>query len=147
MEVLTLLPTLATLMLWPLITGIVARTFGRKFWIWFMLGFAFPFISLVVLHCLSHKNNQKILGNCGSIQPFIFKKSNIKLKKAALASDRALIHKSERQNLCAAGSNQQIRTESPDMHNIFALQFDHINYRTQINVNKYHSFKKQKWQI
>lgn len=72
------------LLFWPIITGIVARTFGRKFWVWFTLGLIFPFISMVILHCLPNKNEHKNLYDGAAIDSGTLKTiQNARLKRSA----------------------------------------------------------------
>jgi len=60
----------------PLITGLMAKSFGRKFWPWFFIGLPLPFVANVILLCLQDKSkkelksipgktNQNIINHCG----------------------------------------------------------------------------------
>jgi hypothetical protein len=59
MEVVIALPLLAIPFIIPFITGIMARTYGRKFWPWFFLGLPLPFIACAILLCLPDKTIKK----------------------------------------------------------------------------------------
>ena len=39
----------------PYISGAFARSVGRPFWLWFAIGCALPFISIVILYLLPEK--------------------------------------------------------------------------------------------
>ena len=77
MEVVFALPIIFIPFIMPLITGLMAKSFGRKFWPWFFIGIPLPFIANVVLLCLpdnSKKGARLITGrktpnlnnHCGS---------------------------------------------------------------------------------
>lgn len=80
MELLITIPIISALMFYPLLTGLIAKTYGRRFWFWFTLGIILPFVSLVLLHCLPGK---KIARNRRNIQPFILIDRNDELKRSA----------------------------------------------------------------
>jgi hypothetical protein len=52
MEVIAALVVLIIPFIWPTITGLMAKSFGRKFWPWFLIGIPLPFIANVILLCL-----------------------------------------------------------------------------------------------
>jgi hypothetical protein len=52
------IPLLTPLLL-SLLSGIMAETFGRKFWVWFLIGIPLPFISNIILLCLPDKQKEK----------------------------------------------------------------------------------------
>lgn len=45
--------------MFPLIGGIMAKSFGRKFWVWFWVSVPLPFISLIILLSLPDKSKQQ----------------------------------------------------------------------------------------
>lgn len=61
MKILFAIPVFIAFMIWPWLTATIAKTFGRKFNVWFALGLVLPFISLVILHCLPDKSRQQKL--------------------------------------------------------------------------------------
>jgi len=42
----------------PLLTGFMAKSMGRKFWPWFLLGIPLPFIANIILLCMPIKKQQ-----------------------------------------------------------------------------------------
>jgi hypothetical protein len=82
MELLIAIPIISALMFYPVLTGLIAKTYGRRFWFWFILGVMLPFVSLVLLHCLPGKI-KRINANAQNIQPFFYKNQNNRLKKSA----------------------------------------------------------------
>jgi len=52
MEVLAALAIVSVPLFFPVITGLMAKSLGRKFWFWFFLGFPLPFVACVILLCL-----------------------------------------------------------------------------------------------
>ena len=46
---------LAPFFVFPLMTGLCAKCFNRKFWPWFIMGFFLPFIGVVIVLCLPEK--------------------------------------------------------------------------------------------
>jgi len=52
MTLITLIVLLPVLLFFPVATGIVATTLGRKFWFWFLAGISLPFLALVILLCM-----------------------------------------------------------------------------------------------
>lgn len=60
MEVLMALPLILVPFFWPVVTGLMAKNFGRKFWVWFWIGVPLPFIAVVVLLFLPDKGKRKV---------------------------------------------------------------------------------------
>lgn len=58
MEVLLVLPVILIPFIWPILTGFMAQTFGRKFWFWFFVGIPLPFIANIIIFCLPDKRKQ-----------------------------------------------------------------------------------------
>jgi hypothetical protein len=58
MEFLFAIPVLFIPFMFPLIGGIMARCYGRKFWVWFCLSIPLPFISLIILLSLPDRSRQ-----------------------------------------------------------------------------------------
>lgn len=52
MEVIAGLVIVSIPFIFPLITGLMAKSLGRKFWLWFWLGLPLPFVACVILLCL-----------------------------------------------------------------------------------------------
>jgi hypothetical protein len=64
MEVLIALPFIMIPFFFPVIAGLMAKNFGRRFWPWFFIAFALPFIANVILLCLpdiSGRGEQKLI--------------------------------------------------------------------------------------
>ena len=59
MEVIIAIPLLLVPFIMPFITGMMAKTYGRKFWLWFWLGLLLPFIACAILLCLPDKSAKK----------------------------------------------------------------------------------------
>ena len=59
MEVVFALPLLFIPFVMPFIAGQMAKSFGRKFWPWFLIGIPLPFIANIILLCLPDKSKQK----------------------------------------------------------------------------------------
>ena len=59
MEVAFALPLIFIPFVMPLISGLMAKTQGRKFWPWFFLGIPLPLIANVILLCLPAKTKAK----------------------------------------------------------------------------------------
>jgi len=55
MEVLIAAPFLIIPLFFPLLSGLMAKSMGRKFWPWFLLGIPLPFIANIILLCLPVK--------------------------------------------------------------------------------------------
>ena len=60
MEVMFAIPLILVPFFWPVLTGLMAKNFGRKFWPWFFIGIPLPFIAVVVLLFLPTKANKKV---------------------------------------------------------------------------------------
>jgi len=59
MEAIILVPPILVIYLaLPIMTAWVAKTTGRKFWLWFFLSCVFPFITILIL-CLLPDVNKK----------------------------------------------------------------------------------------
>jgi len=43
----------------PVISGLMAKSFGRKFWPWFFVGTFLPLVTNVILLCLPDKTKKK----------------------------------------------------------------------------------------
>ncbi|QIX61652.1 hypothetical protein HER32_10865 [Hymenobacter sp. BT18] len=54
-----LLAALSLFLLIPLVTGYCACSYGRSFWLWFVLGCLLPVASLVVLAVLLHRKEMQ----------------------------------------------------------------------------------------
>jgi MFS family permease len=52
MEVVFAIPLLFIPLMMPLIAGLMAQGFGRKFWPWFFIGVILPFLANIILLCL-----------------------------------------------------------------------------------------------
>lgn len=61
MEFLFALPLLILPFLLPLATGLMAKSFGRKFGLWFCISIPLPFIANVILLCLPDRSAQKVV--------------------------------------------------------------------------------------
>ena len=61
MEFIFAIPLIFVPLVLPVITGLMAKHFGRKFWPWFFLGILIPFIANIILHCLPDKSKNKNL--------------------------------------------------------------------------------------
>ena len=59
MEFLIALPLLFLLFFFPILTGAMAKSLGRKFWPWFLLGIPLPFVAAIILLCLPLKSDAK----------------------------------------------------------------------------------------
>jgi len=59
MKLMTMMGLITVLLFFPMATGYIAKSFGRKFWFWFLMGLSFPFMSLVLLLCLPLKRQKE----------------------------------------------------------------------------------------
>jgi hypothetical protein len=59
MEVVFAIPLLFIPLVMPLIAGLMAKSFGRKFWPWFIIGIPLPFIANIILLCLPDKSRKE----------------------------------------------------------------------------------------
>jgi len=55
MEFLLAIPLILLPLFFPVLTGGIAVSLGRKFWPWFVLGLVLPFIAAIILLCLPIK--------------------------------------------------------------------------------------------
>jgi len=60
MEVVFAIPVLVIPFILPLITGLMAKSFGRKFWPWFFIGLPLPFVANVILLCPQDKSKKEL---------------------------------------------------------------------------------------
>jgi len=60
MEFVFALPLAFTPFIIPLITGLMAKNLGRKFWPWFFIGIPLPLIANIILLCLPDKTKKII---------------------------------------------------------------------------------------
>jgi len=58
MEVLFAIPLLLVPFFMPFIAGQMAKSFGRDFWCWFLIGIPLPFIANIILLCLPDKTRK-----------------------------------------------------------------------------------------
>jgi hypothetical protein len=59
MEVIIAIPLLMIPLFWPVVTGLMAISFGRKFWPWFFIGIPLPFVGAIILLCLPDKRKKE----------------------------------------------------------------------------------------
>jgi hypothetical protein len=64
MEVIIAIPLLMVPLFWPVVTGLMAISFGRKFWPWFFIGIPLPLVAAIILLCLPDKRKK------GQLMPF-----------------------------------------------------------------------------
>lgn len=70
MEVLIAGPLLIIPLFMPMIAGLMAKSFGRKFWPWFFIGIPLPLIANIILFCLPDKSKAKELKAVGNEELF-----------------------------------------------------------------------------
>jgi hypothetical protein len=58
MEVVFALPLLLLPLFFPCVTGLMAISFGRKFWPWFLIGIPFPLVANIILLCLPDRSRR-----------------------------------------------------------------------------------------
>jgi hypothetical protein len=58
MEIIIAIPLLMIPLFWPVVTGLMAISFGRKFWPWFYIGIPLPFVAAIILLCLPDKRKK-----------------------------------------------------------------------------------------
>jgi hypothetical protein len=58
MEVILALPFMLIPFFFPLVGGLMARSFGRSFWVWFWISVPLPFVSCIILLCLPDKRRR-----------------------------------------------------------------------------------------
>ena len=59
MEVIVALPLIIIPFFLPLIAGLMAVNFGRKFWPWFFIGLILPFIANIIILCLPNRKKEE----------------------------------------------------------------------------------------
>jgi hypothetical protein len=59
MEVIIALPIIIIPFFFPVLSGLMAISFGRKFWPWFIVGVFLPFISMIILLALPDRRKKK----------------------------------------------------------------------------------------
>lgn len=60
MEFAFALPLLLLPLLLPVMAGYIAKRFGRKFWVWFLISIPLPLISCFILVCLPDKSVETV---------------------------------------------------------------------------------------
>jgi len=55
MELFVAAPVILIVFFFPVLTGFMAQSMGRKFWPWFFLGIPLPFVANIILLCLPIK--------------------------------------------------------------------------------------------
>jgi hypothetical protein len=64
MEVLFSLPILIIPFILPMIAGLMAKSYGRSFWTWFLIGVPLPLIANIILLCLPKRTQgQEVAAN------------------------------------------------------------------------------------
>jgi hypothetical protein len=58
MEVVFAIPLLLLPLFFPYVTGLMAKSFGRKFWPWFIIGIPLPLVANVILLCLPDRSKR-----------------------------------------------------------------------------------------
>jgi hypothetical protein len=58
LEIILAIPLLMIPLFWPVVTGLCALRFGRKFWTWFFIGIPLPFVGAIILVCLPDKRKK-----------------------------------------------------------------------------------------
>jgi hypothetical protein len=58
LELILAIPLLIIPLFWPVVTGLMAISFGRKFWTWFFIGIPLPFAGCIILLCLPDKRKK-----------------------------------------------------------------------------------------
>ena len=58
MEVIMAIPIIIIPFLFPLLSGLMAISFGRKFWPWFIAGVFLPFVSMLILLMLPYRRKK-----------------------------------------------------------------------------------------
>ena len=62
MEVLFSLPILIIPFILPMIAGLMAKSYGRSFWTWFLIGVPLPLFANIILLCLPDRTQKHKLG-------------------------------------------------------------------------------------
>lgn len=60
MEVAMSLPLVSIPLFFPVVAGLMAKSFGRKFWPWFFIGTALPLVANIILLCLPDRKKAVI---------------------------------------------------------------------------------------
>jgi hypothetical protein len=60
MEFLIALPIIALPFFFPVVTGLMAKSLGRKFWFWFFMGVPLPFVACIILLCLPTRKTDNV---------------------------------------------------------------------------------------
>lgn len=60
MEFAFALPLILIPLAFPIMAGLMALNFGRRFWPWFWISFLLPFISCFILLCLPDKRKKPL---------------------------------------------------------------------------------------
>lgn len=60
MEVLFSLPILMIPFILPMIAGLMAKSYGRSFWTWFLIGLPLPLIANIILLCLPARTEKNM---------------------------------------------------------------------------------------
>ena len=58
MEVLFSLPILIIPFILPMIAGLMAKSYGRSYWTWFLIGVPLPLIANIILLCLPDRTQK-----------------------------------------------------------------------------------------
>jgi len=61
MEFVLALPLVLVPLFIPVLTGLMAKTFGRKFWPWFFIGIPLPLVGCIILLCLPEKKKVPVV--------------------------------------------------------------------------------------
>ena len=69
MEVVAAIPLILLPFFLPLIAGLMAVNFGRKFWRWFLVGIMLSFVANIILLCLRDKRKITDKENNTSTKP------------------------------------------------------------------------------
>jgi len=52
----------------PLLGGLMAKSFGRSFWIWFFISCLLPYVSCFILVCLPYKKRKEQDQTCKVVE-------------------------------------------------------------------------------
>jgi hypothetical protein len=58
LEIILAIPLLMIPLFWPVVTGLMAISFGRKFWTWFFIGIPLPLVGCIIMLCLPDKRKK-----------------------------------------------------------------------------------------
>lgn len=59
MEFMMAFPLLLLPLALPVIAGLMAKSFGRKYWFWFIIGVPLPIIAQIILLCLPDLSKER----------------------------------------------------------------------------------------